>query len=47
MNRDYCLAGLARTQYARRDFKKAELAYLDIQKSSEVWPEILFEEAWK
>jgi hypothetical protein len=46
MNRDYCLAGLARTQYARRDFKKAELAYLDIQKSSEVWPEILFEEAW-
>ncbi len=46
MNKDYCLTGLARAQFARRNFKKADLAYLDIQKQSQVWPEILFEEAW-
>lgn len=46
LNRDYCVAGVARVQFARRDFQQAELNYLDIQKSSFVWPEILFEEAW-
>jgi tetratricopeptide (TPR) repeat protein len=45
-NRDYCLAGIARTQFAQQDFKKAESSYLDIPKDSFVWPEILFEEAW-
>jgi hypothetical protein len=45
-NRDYCIAGLARVSYADGDYKKAELAYLDVAKESFVWPEILFEEAW-
>ncbi len=45
-NRDYCIAGIARTQFARQDYLKAELNYLDIPKDSFVWPEILFEEAW-
>jgi tetratricopeptide (TPR) repeat protein len=46
LNRDYCLAGIARVQFANKNYQKAELNYLDIQKSSFVWPEILFEEAW-
>lgn len=46
INRDYCIAGIARTQFARQDYAKAELNYLDIPKDSFVWPEILFEEAW-
>ncbi len=45
-NRDYCVAGIARVQFAVEDYKKAELNYLDIGKDSFVWPEILFEEAW-
>lgn len=46
MNRDYCIAGLARSQFATKDFKGAESTYLDISKDSFVWPQILFEEAW-
>lgn len=46
INRDYCLAGIARTQFGRKDYKQAEINYLDIAKESFVWPEILFEEAW-
>lgn len=46
LNRDYCLAGVARVQFANKSYAQAELNYLDIQKSSFVWPEILFEEAW-
>jgi hypothetical protein len=46
LNRDYCLAGLGRVQFSSKSFKQAELSYLDIQKESLVWPEILFEEAW-
>lgn len=45
-NRDYCIAGIARVQFAQQDYKKAEINYLDIPKDSFVWPEILFEEAW-
>lgn len=45
-NKDYCLAGIARSFFASKDFEKAELSYLDIPKDSFVWPEILFEEAW-
>lgn len=45
-NRDYCIAGIARSQFAKQDFKKSEFTYLDIPKDSFVWPEILFEEAW-
>jgi len=46
INRDYCLAGIARVQFAMGDYRKAELNYLDISKESYIWPEILFEEAW-
>lgn len=45
-NRDYCVSGIGRVQFAQDNFKKAELTYLDIEKDSFVWPEILFEEAW-
>jgi hypothetical protein len=45
-NRDSCIAGVARTQFAAQDYKKSDLTYLDIPKESFVWPEILFEEAW-
>ena len=46
INRDYCVAGIARTQFGRKDYQQAEINYLDIPKDSFVWPEILFEEAW-
>ncbi len=46
INRDSCLAGLARASFAKGDYAKADLQYLDIAKSSFVWPEILVEEAW-
>lgn len=46
INRDYCIAGVARAQFASQQFNKAELTYLDIPKESPVWPEILFDEAW-
>jgi hypothetical protein len=45
-NRDFCVAGVARSQFANKEYKQAELTYLDIPKDSFVWPEILFEEAW-
>jgi hypothetical protein len=45
-NRDYCIAGKARARFASRDFDKADLAYLDLAKTSYIWPEILLEEAW-
>lgn len=46
LNRDYCVAGTGRVEFAGKHYKQAELNYLDIPKSSFVWPEILFEEAW-
>lgn len=46
MNRDYCVAGMARSLFAKRDYVKADLKYLDVPKESMVWPDILFEEAW-
>jgi hypothetical protein len=45
-NRDFCIAGIGRANFADGDYKKAEYNYLDISKDSFVWPEILFEEAW-
>ena len=45
-NRDYCVAGVARSEYVEKKYTQAELSYLDIPKDSFVWPEILFEEAW-
>jgi hypothetical protein len=46
INRDSCTAGIARTAFGRGDYVKADFLYLDVPKSSYVWPEILFEEAW-
>ncbi len=46
INRDYCLVGIARTQFANNSYEKANLSYLDLDKRSPIWPEILFEEAW-
>ena len=46
MNRDYCVMGEARALFSARKYDKANLRYLDIPKSSMVWPEVLFEEAW-
>ena len=46
INRDYCLVGIARTEFALQKYEAANLSYLDLQKSSIIWPEILFEEAW-
>jgi hypothetical protein len=46
MNKDYCIAGIARASFAAKKYLDSDLQYLDIPKSSFVWPEILFEEAW-
>jgi tetratricopeptide (TPR) repeat protein len=46
INRDYCVVGIARSQFANGDYEEANLSYLDLQKASHIWPEILFEEAW-
>jgi hypothetical protein len=41
-----CLAGLARVYYQIGDHKKAEEVFDEIQKSTFVWTDILFEQAW-
>lgn len=46
INHDYCVAGIARNNFAGKKYDQADLSYLDIPKSSYIWPEILFEEAW-
>lgn len=46
INRDSCVAGVARSAFGRSDYKQADLLFLDVPKSSYIWPEILFEEAW-
>jgi len=46
MNRDYCVAGVARVEFSEKKYVKSGSTYLDIPKESPVWPEILFEEAW-
>lgn len=46
INRDTCLVGIARSQFAKGDFKGANLSYLDLSKDSFLWPEVLYEEAW-
>lgn len=46
INRDYCLVGIARAQFATQKYELAHSSYLDLPKSSYIWPEILFEEAW-
>lgn len=46
INRDNCTVGVARALFSDKKFEAANLAYLDLDKRSHVWPEILFEEAW-
>ncbi len=46
VNRDYCVIGIPRSQFANKKYSGAYLTYLDLPKDSLVWPEILFEEAW-
>jgi tetratricopeptide (TPR) repeat protein len=46
LNQEYCTLGRARVRFAKKDFTDANLLYLDIPKSSYIWPEILIEEAW-
>lgn len=46
ITRDYCTVGIPRTDFAKGDFAAANSNYLDLPKSSFIWPEILFEEAW-
>ncbi len=41
-----CLAGEARTLYQMGKFEEAERAYDAIPKSSIIWPDLLFEQAW-
>ncbi len=45
-NRDSCVAGLARAAYGKGEYARADLLFLDVPKSSYIWPEILHEEAW-
>ncbi len=46
INKDLCLVGISRNQFAKKKFSDANLSYLDLSKSSYIWPEIMFEEAW-
>ena len=46
ITRDYCIVGVPRSQFAIQKFDLAYSTYLDLPKSSHIWPEILFEEAW-
>lgn len=46
INRDYCIVGIPRTEYAAGKFNRANLSYMELPKASHIWPEILFEEAW-
>lgn len=46
INRDYCVVGISRAQFSKKKHEAAYSSYLDLDKSSYIWPEILFEEAW-
>lgn len=46
INRDYCIVGIPRAQFADKKYEEANSTYLDLDKDSYIWPEILFEEAW-
>ena len=43
---DSCLVGLARIEFQEKNFVVANELYGRLDKSSLIWPEILFEEAW-
>jgi hypothetical protein len=46
ISRDYCIVGTPRALFSQQKFDGAHSGYLDLEKSSYIWPEILFEEAW-
>ncbi|MBT3981106.1 MAG: hypothetical protein HOE90_07110 [Bacteriovoracaceae bacterium] len=46
VTKDECLIGIARAHFAAKRYERSNLTYLDLPKSSFVWPDILFEEAW-
>ena len=46
INQDYCLAGIARVKYEQKKLDDAELSFIDVDKRSYIWPELLIEEAW-
>lgn len=46
INRDHCIVGIPRAHFAAGNHREAMRAYLDLDKASYIWPEILFEEAW-
>ena len=46
INRDTCIIGIPRTQFAAGVYEESHINYLNLPKSSFIWPEILFEEAW-
>ncbi|MFG1500646.1 hypothetical protein ABMA70_10615 [Halobacteriovorax sp. XZX-3] len=46
INQDYCLAGIARVKYEQKKLDESELAFIDVDKRSYIWPELLIEEAW-
>jgi tetratricopeptide (TPR) repeat protein len=46
IGRDYCIVGISRAQFSQQKYDAAYSSYLDLEKSSYIWPEILFEEAW-
>ena len=43
---DSCLVGLARIEFSRKNFVVSDELYGRLDKSSLIWHEILFEEAW-
>ena len=46
ISRDYCVVGIPRAQFALKKHYAAYSSYQELEKSSYIWPEILFEEAW-
>jgi hypothetical protein len=46
INKDTCLLGISRSYFGKKDYDSAGFLYLDIEKGSYIWPEVLFEEAW-
>ena len=46
ISKDYCVVGIPRAQFALQKYDAAYSSYQDLEKSSYIWPEILFEEAW-
>lgn len=46
VNLELCQAGVARSLFGQKKYKKAQEAYSKISKNSYIWPDLLFEEAW-